>query len=123
MRHVIGFGLLLFLAGCITTPPKKDNEEVFGIYLEHMTRMQNSLDDLEYITTDNLARRELDKIKKNAEVARNNRPSDFEDGIEQYFQEFLKTVDGLYTVPWNEARFRQLDNACSRCHERPGGGW
>ncbi len=118
MRHIVGTGLILFLVGCISTPPKKDDEELFGIYLEHMARMQNSLDELEYITTDNLARQELDKIKKNAEIARNNRPSDFEEGIEEYFQEFLETINSLYTVPWNEERFRQLDNSCSHCHER-----
>ena len=120
MRHLPGFSLLVLLLGCVTNPPKKDDEELFGIYLEHMTRMQNSLDELEYIKTDNMARIELSSIKKNAAIARDNRPSDLDGKIEPYFQEFLQTVNQLETVSWNEERFRELDNACSRCHERPG---
>ncbi len=119
MRHWIGGGLLALLLGCVTTPPRKTNEELFEIYLEHMARMQDSLDELEYVKTDNMARAELAKIKKNAAIARDNRPRDLGGNLERYFQEFLKTVDALEKASWNETRFRELDNACSRCHERP----
>ena len=57
--------------------------------------------------------------RKNAIIARDNRPSDFKGGIEKHFQEFLKTMKNLEMITWNKARFRELDNACSRCHERP----
>ena len=119
MRHLAALSLLAFLVGCVSTPPKKNDEKLFEIYLEHMTRMQDSLDELEYVKTDQLARAELAKIRKNASIARDNRPCDFQGGIENYFREFLKTVNRLESVSWNETRFRELDNACSRCHERP----
>ena len=84
-----------------------------------MTRMQDSLDELEYVKTDEQAAIELARIRKNAIIARDNRPSDFKGGIEKHFQEFLKTMKNLEMITWNKARFRELDNACSRCHERP----